>query len=157
MLYRCVYTYTRTHTLTHTETSLQGPNRPLGSLWVLHITALKYERSCTRFIISAPSLRTMCLRTKPLQLQGATGQIHSKCKQVPNNQKEVASASYQLWLWFFCSAGSPVSFTCRKFSKKSVPISKLKWESVNAEYCYQTTVQHLYCREFQTSQELETA
>lgn len=69
MFYRCVYTYTRTHTLTHTETSLQGPNRHLGSLWVLHITALKYDRSCTRFIISAPSLRTICLRTKPLQLQ----------------------------------------------------------------------------------------
>lgn len=153
MLYRCVYTYTHTHTLTHTETSLQGPNRHPGSLWVLHITTLKYDRSCTRFIISAPSLRTICLRTKPLQLQGATGQIHTKCKQVPT-----ASASYQFWLWFSCSAGSPVSFTCRKkFSKKSMPVSKLKWEPVNAEYCYQTTVQHLYYREFQTSQEFETA
>lgn len=69
MFYRCVYTYTCTHTLTHTETSLQGPNRHLGSLWVLHITVLNYDRSCTRFIISAPSLRTICLRIKLLQLQ----------------------------------------------------------------------------------------
>lgn len=61
--------YIHTHTPTHRETSLQEPNRHLGSLWILHITALKYYRSCTRFFIPASSLRTILLGTKPLQLQ----------------------------------------------------------------------------------------
>jgi len=45
-----VYIYTDIYTHTHTETSLQEPNRYLDSLWIPHITALKYYRSCTRFL-----------------------------------------------------------------------------------------------------------
>lgn len=132
----CIYIHT--HIYTHTHWNIITGARHLSSLWILHITAVKYYRSCTRIFISASSLRTIPLRTKPLQLQEEVPQARftSSVKQVPNNQTEVASGSYQLWLWFCCSAGSPVSFTCRKkFDKKSMPISKLKWERENAEYC----------------------
>lgn len=64
-----MYIYAHIYTHTHTETSLQEPNTHLGSLWILHITAVKYYRSCTRFFISASSLRTILSRTKLLQLQ----------------------------------------------------------------------------------------
>lgn len=156
MLYRCVYS-THSHTHTHWNIITRAKQTP----WIIvgsahHCSEVRQKLHQVYYF--STFIKNYLFKNQTTSVTGATGQIHTKCKQVPNNQREVASASYQLWLWFFCSAGSPVIFTCRKkFSKKSMPISKLKWEPVNAEYCYQTTVQHLYCREFQTSQELETA
>lgn len=108
---------------------------------ILYITALDYYKNHTRLYISASPLRTTRLRAKPLQLQEEVPQTRftSNVNRFQTSKQKLQKLHLllnQLWLWFCCSAGSPVSLTCRKkFDKKSMPISKLKWEPVNAEYC----------------------
>lgn len=133
MLYWCIYIHT--YTLKH-HYKRQTPYLTVDSA---HHCSCVLQKLHQDFYFSI-FIVTISLRTEPLQLQEQVPQARFASSvnkfQTTKQKLHLLHHPYQLWLWFCCSAGLPVSFTCRKkFDKKSMPISKLKWEWKNAEYC----------------------
>lgn len=131
MLYWCIYIHT------HWDATTRARRTPWITVDSAHHRSSVLQNLHQDFYFSN-FINNYSFRPKLLQLQEDVPQAKfafSVNRFQPTNQK-LRPLLTQLWLWFSCSAGPPVSFTCRKkLDKKSMPISKLKWEPVNAEHC----------------------